>query len=471
MLLCVSVYSQTQPTVFRLQSTQPEITIPANGENISVVVADSGSSASSLRIYGVVTSPYRENRLVAVENITRKVDSVFTPGAGNTRIYNVYIGSTFEKLRFEWSGTDRLIIKVKETSVSLFPTGSLKTLDTTNLAMKRGTDTNSFYGGNIFYGNTQIKTANTNIARTDTNTTFTKTVTGDTIIANVLKLNGSFVSLTQYLKYSDTVSLIPTKPFLANNYITPTQLNSKVDTLPSLNALAQIFNGTVKISGHLPINQSGVGAIPWVAVGLAKGDTNSIGLNVVNTTINTTRNSQSQARDTTSISMWLTAWTGKPMIEARDNQGRLTFQSDSVGRLTTLFDIQSGNDIYTFNGRYFGMGSNGTATLGVFMKANSDGVFTVYNAAISGFTRQNFGGTTSLFSAIKNNSGILEIVKADDSGYNPLVHLYRRNGTGSPEGVVTAPIGTIYIRTDGTSGSILYFKDSGSGNTGWVAKW
>lgn len=42
-------------------------------------------------------------------------------------------------------------------------------------------------------------------------------------------------------------------------------------------------------------------------------------------------------------------------------------------------------------------------------------------------------------------------------------------GAGSPESVVTAPIGSIYIRTDGGAGTSVYAKDSGAGNTGWVA--
>jgi hypothetical protein len=45
-----------------------------------------------------------------------------------------------------------------------------------------------------------------------------------------------------------------------------------------------------------------------------------------------------------------------------------------------------------------------------------------------------------------------------------------RFGTGSPEGVVTAPVGTAYLRDDGGAGTTLYVKDSGAGNTGWVAK-
>lgn len=44
------------------------------------------------------------------------------------------------------------------------------------------------------------------------------------------------------------------------------------------------------------------------------------------------------------------------------------------------------------------------------------------------------------------------------------------SGTGSPEGAVTANPGSIWLRSDGGSGTTLYVKESGSGNTGWVAK-
>lgn len=41
-------------------------------------------------------------------------------------------------------------------------------------------------------------------------------------------------------------------------------------------------------------------------------------------------------------------------------------------------------------------------------------------------------------------------------------------GTGSPEGAVTATVGTLYERTDGSFGNTHYAKQSGAGNTGWV---
>lgn len=44
-------------------------------------------------------------------------------------------------------------------------------------------------------------------------------------------------------------------------------------------------------------------------------------------------------------------------------------------------------------------------------------------------------------------------------------------GAGSPEGVVTANRGCLYLRSDGGAGTTLYVKESGDGlKTGWAAK-
>jgi hypothetical protein len=45
-----------------------------------------------------------------------------------------------------------------------------------------------------------------------------------------------------------------------------------------------------------------------------------------------------------------------------------------------------------------------------------------------------------------------------------------RSGTGSPETVVAAPVGSLFLRSDGGAVTTLYVKESGTGNTGWVAK-
>lgn len=43
-----------------------------------------------------------------------------------------------------------------------------------------------------------------------------------------------------------------------------------------------------------------------------------------------------------------------------------------------------------------------------------------------------------------------------------------RSGTGSPEGVVAAPVGTAYTDTAGTNGAWQWLKKSGTGTTGWA---
>lgn len=44
-------------------------------------------------------------------------------------------------------------------------------------------------------------------------------------------------------------------------------------------------------------------------------------------------------------------------------------------------------------------------------------------------------------------------------------------GAGSPEGVITANVGSIYQRTDGGASTSFYVKESGDDtNTGWIAK-
>lgn len=44
------------------------------------------------------------------------------------------------------------------------------------------------------------------------------------------------------------------------------------------------------------------------------------------------------------------------------------------------------------------------------------------------------------------------------------------SGAGSPEGAVTANVGSLFLRNNGGAGTTFYVKESGTGNTGWVAK-
>lgn len=52
---------------------------------------------------------------------------------------------------------------------------------------------------------------------------------------------------------------------------------------------------------------------------------------------------------------------------------------------------------------------------------------------------------------------------------NGLANLVR-SGLGSPEGVVMAPVGTLYLQLDGGANTTLWIKESGTSDTGWAAK-
>lgn len=43
-----------------------------------------------------------------------------------------------------------------------------------------------------------------------------------------------------------------------------------------------------------------------------------------------------------------------------------------------------------------------------------------------------------------------------------------QSGIGSPEGQFVGSVGSLYLRLDGTPGSTLYVKETGTGDTGWV---
>lgn len=65
------------------------------------------------------------------------------------------------------------------------------------------------------------------------------------------------------------------------------------------------------------------------------------------------------------------------------------------------------------------------------------------------------------------------LITSDTSGsviINHATNVIEKTGPGSPEGVLTAGVGSRYFRTDGGAGTTFYVKESGTGSTGWVAK-
>lgn len=80
--------------------------------------------------------------------------------------------------------------------------------------------------------------------------------------------------------------------------------------------------------------------------------------------------------------------------------------------------------------------------------------------------------TTGIFIPTPNTLGFTanngERLRIDGAGMQLNAGPLFRSGAGTPEGVVTAGVGSVYFRTDGGSATTLYIKESGIGNTGWV---
>lgn len=64
-------------------------------------------------------------------------------------------------------------------------------------------------------------------------------------------------------------------------------------------------------------------------------------------------------------------------------------------------------------------------------------------------------------------NGILRQLANNISGDTESVRIYQ--GVGTPEASVAAGVGSLYLRTDGGADTSVYRKESGSGDTGWVA--
>lgn len=83
-----------------------------------------------------------------------------------------------------------------------------------------------------------------------------------------------------------------------------------------------------------------------------------------------------------------------------------------------------------------------------------------------------FGAVTNDTQFKRDAAGVIGVYAAG-SNYGALAlasSVTMRAGAGSPEAIVTANIGALYLRTDGASGTTLYTKASGNGlNTGWEA--
>ena len=121
----------------------------------------------------------------------------------------------------------------------------------------------------------------------------------------------------------------------------------------------------------------------------------------------------------------------------------------------------------SFNAGNIRLWSNYRNSIGAIISGNTLRFNHSSDGASTNCTTEFYNGTTKI--AGLSNGGTLSIagnIRFGNVTSGPVIV----QGTGSPEGVVTANVGWLYLRTDGGSGTTLYIKESGTGNTGWVAK-
>ena len=177
---------------------------------------------------------------------------------------------------------------------------------------------------------------------------------------------------------------------------------------------------------------------------------------------------------TDGVSRWSISTAGH-LLAAADNT--YDIGASGANRPRNLFIGGSADVAGTFACPTIYTGPTGNATA---LTTPTNGVFRITNNSATDFNRLHCGGGTSSFPAIKRVGAEFQIVKADtaaasnvaaaDADMTFIEDRYRRKGTGTPEAAVTAPIGAVFHRTDGGAGTSFYVKESGTGNTGWVAK-
>lgn len=155
-------------------------------------------------------------------------------------------------------------------------------------------------------------------------------------------------------------------------------------------------------------------------------------------------------------------------IEFTSNSEACTIGGKGFG-LNTSNIIDAGvNNSYTTKQTTFIRNEAGVDTpIQVLQSNSSNSAYSVQGRLINNATGWSIRQSGQLYSA---QNGYFEAGLRWGTTSGTLIDRGLFNGTGSPEGVVTASVGSLYSRKDGGANTTLYVKETGTGNTGWVAK-
>lgn len=75
--------------------------------------------------------------------------------------------------------------------------------------------------------------------------------------------------------------------------------------------------------------------------------------------------------------------------------------------------------------------------------------------------------STHRHTAVDGTAALSKGIKVDLEQKIWIGKIFISAGSGSPESRIAANVGSLYLQTNGGSGTTLYIKESGTGNTGW----
>ena len=145
-------------------------------------------------------------------------------------------------------------------------------------------------------------------------------------------------------------------------------------------------------------------------------------------------------------------------IIVAENTGLTTYQNGRWNSVNSFF-TKNTSLVYNTDRSVRFIGVNPSGDYNVDVLSGPGAARDVFRAGIAGFSN----GFTVTYDGANMQYNFL-------SGPVSLNGIKWLTGSGSPEGVVSAPVGSFYSNIAGSTGTTWYVKESGSGNTGWVAK-
>lgn len=167
----------------------------------------------------------------------------------------------------------------------------------------------------------------------------------------------------------------------------------------------------------------------------------------------------------------LTAGRAVSMTDLTATNGLFSTSGVSVGlRDTQAYSAGAPAPTFYFQGLD---SSSSNTTFGTIVGkpnvGNADRGYLNLNTRVNGVSTLTVQFGTGLSADVTINAGNL-VIGTSGQGVTLPGGITWTSGSGSPEGVVTAPVGSLYSRSDGGILTSFYVKQSGSGNTGWAGK-